>query len=246
MTTAKLVFPDWPQPANVGACVTTRAGGVSVAPWDSFNLGNHVGDDPAAVETNRQRLIRYAALPASPVWLEQVHGTRVLRLPVDDPTDRQADAAWTNQPGVVCAVMTADCLPVLLCSRSGEEIAAVHAGWRGLCDGILERAVSQFRTPSAEIMAWLGPAIGPAAFEVGAEVRAAFVACDAQATDAFRPVDDKYYADLYLLARQRLARQGVQAVWGGQYCTFQDPQRFYSYRRDRITGRMATLIWRNF
>ena len=238
-----LIIPDWPAPSKVRACSTTRAGGVSAAPWDSLNLGDHVGDQPAAVEANRQRLVDMAGLPAMPWWLEQVHGTEVARLDGHTPALRRADAVWSNQPGAVCAVMTADCLPVLFCSADGKEVAAAHAGWRGLSAGVLENTLRQFSVPPQEIHAWMGPAIGPDAFEVGPEVKAAFVAHDSAAAAAFRPAGEKFYANLWLLARQRLMAQGIASVSGGGRCTWHDSAHFFSWRRNGTTGRMASLIW---
>lgn len=236
------IVPDWPAPANVRALSTTRAGGVGAAPFDSLNLGTHVGDDPAVVATNRARL--RAVVPAEPCWLNQVHGTAV----VDLATYRgvpDADAAVSRLPGAVCVVMTADCLPVLLCDRAGTVVAAAHAGWRGLQGGVVEATVRAMGVPAAELIAWLGPAIGPDAFEVGEEVRAAFVADDPAAAEAFRPAGPagKWLADLYLLASRRLAALGVASVHGGDACTFTDAGRFFSYRRDGRTGRMASLVW---
>lgn len=235
------IIPDWPAPQRVQACSTTRHGGVSVAPWDSLNLGVHVGDNEMHVLQNRQRLTE-GVLPAMPQWLNQVHGHAVARLPADEALPN-ADAAITRESGVVCAVMTADCLPVLFCSNDGSEVAAAHAGWRGLCNGVLEQTLAQFHCPASAIHAWLGPAIGPDAFEVGPEVRTAFMAHDAQADVAFRPVGDKYFADIWQLARQRLQAAGVRSVSGSQRCTFTESADFFSFRRNGITGRMATLIW---
>lgn len=235
------ITPDWPAPANVRALITTRQGGISALPYASFNLGDHVGDDPQSVAQNRADLT--ACLPAEPAWLAQVHGTVVLDAAnvIGAP---QADASVARLPGVVSVVMTADCLPVLLCDRAGTVVAAAHAGWRGLLDGVLERTVEAM-APASGLMAYLGPAIGPTAFEVGDEVRRAFVAHSAQAAAAFRPGANagKWLADLYLLARQRLQLAGVDAVYGGQDCTYSDAERFFSYRRDGVTGRMASLIW---
>ncbi|MGO4746858.1 purine nucleoside phosphorylase YfiH [Serratia quinivorans] len=238
-----LILPDWPLPAGVKACSTTRSGGVSLPPYDSLNLGTHVGDEVQTVQDNRQRLVVGAGLPQMPVWLEQVHGTRVVRLDGQMPTDLQADAVYSNVPGQVCAVMTADCLPVLFCSQAGDEVAAAHAGWRGLCNGVLEQTLAAFSAEPAGISAWLGPAIGPQQFEVGPEVRTAFIAVDAAAALAFTPHGDKYLADIYLLARQRLQRAGVLAIYGGDRCTVSEISHFFSYRRDGITGRLASLIW---
>ncbi|WP_313385668.1 purine nucleoside phosphorylase YfiH [Pantoea sp.] len=237
------IQPDWPAPANVGACSTLRGGGVSLAPWDTFNLGGHVGDDPAHVAANRESLVERAALPAMPRWLEQVHGTDVVRLPAVQAEPLRADACLTRETGVVCAVMTADCLPVLFCSYDGTEVAAAHAGWRGLCAGVLENTLAQFASPAGQIHAWLGPAIGPDAFEVGSEVRDAFMAHDARAQQAFRPAGAKYFADIWLLAQQRLQAAGVTSVSMTRRCTFQESGDFFSFRRDGTTGRMASLIW---
>lgn len=237
------IQPDWPLPPGVVACSTTRHGGVSLPPYDSLNLGSHVGDVESAVWRNRELLVAGASLPQMPYWLEQVHGTRVLRLEGQVPTDLRADAVYSNQPGQVCAVMTADCLPVLFCSRAGKEVAAAHAGWRGLCDGVLESTVAEFAAEPGQIIAWLGPAIGPQRFEVGAEVRAAFMAVDAAAGAAFIPQGDKYLADIYLLARQRLQAVGITEIYGGNRCTVSEISHFFSYRRERITGRLASLIW---
>jgi YfiH family protein len=238
-----LILPDWPLPAGVKACSTTRHGGISLPPYDSLNLGTHVGDDARAVADNRQRLVEGAGLPQMPVWLEQIHGTRVVRLDGQTPADLRADAVYSNVPGQVCAVMTADCLPVLFCSQAGDEVAAAHAGWRGLCNGVLEQTLAAFAAEPSCISAWLGPAIGPQQFEVGPEVRAAFIAVDDAAAAAFTPQGDKFLADIYLLARQRLQRAGIHAIYGGDRCTVSEISHFFSYRRDGITGRLASLIW---
>lgn len=239
----KPVVPEWPLPAGVLAFSSTRVGGVSQAPWGSLNLGAHVGDDPQHVQMNRQRLVEALELPSMPVWLEQVHGTEVLRLERHPPASVRADAVYTREPGVVCAVMTADCLPVLFCSQDGQEVAAAHAGWRGLCAGVLEATLAAFSAPAEAISVWLGPAIGPDAFEVGAEVRAAFCEHDPAAADAFRPVGEKFYADLWQLATGRLQAAGVRQIWGGGDCTLTQEAQFFSFRRDGVTGRMASLIW---
>lgn len=246
------MIPAWPAPANVRALQTTRGGGLSAAPYDSFNLGDHVGDAAQAVARNRQLLA--ALMPSEPVWLQQVHGTVVA-----DADNAgclvQADASVARHPGSVCAVMTADCLPVLLCDEDGTVVAAAHAGWKGLAAGVIEATVRAMGVEPHKLMAWLGPAIGQRAFEVGAEVRAAFTAQDAQAADAFTHCPspaggrggggegEKYHADIYLLARQRLHALGVGRVHGGEHCTYSDPSRFFSYRRDGVTGRMGTFIW---
>ena len=233
--------PDWPAPARVKSLQTLRSGGVSVAPWASFNLGDHVGDDPLHVSANRDALT--ACLPSAPCWLQQVHGTLAVNAE-NTPKPAVADAAFTRQPGRVCAVMTADCLPVLFCDRAGSVVAAAHAGWRGLLGGVLESTLSVMAVAPEHVLAWLGPAIGPSAFEVGDEVRAAFVAELPAAGEAFAPCGQgKWLADLYALARLRLARAGVTTVYGGNACTYSDPAHYFSYRRDGVTGRMATLIW---
>lgn len=240
-----LIRPDWPAPDRVRAASTTRLGGVSQPPWHSLNLGTHVTDNPQHVTENRARLAGELALEQGAFgWLSQVHGTDLVTLPVDGIPE--ADASTTTQAGQVCAILTADCLPVLLCDRAGTQVAAAHAGWRGLCAGILEQVIASFAAPAAEIIAWLGPAIGPGQFEVGPEVRDAFMVADARAAEAFSASGARpghFMADIYCLARQRLEKAGVTAVYGGDLCTASDPQRFYSYRRDGQTGRMATLIW---
>ena len=235
------IIPDWPAPEGLCALSTTRTGGFSLSPWGSFNLGDHVEDDPVIVQKNRARLVLHGCLPGEPMWLEQIHGCDVY---ADESDARRADACFTRQAGKVCAVLTADCLPVLLCDIRGSAVAAVHAGWRGLAAGVLERALRCFGSPAPAIMAWLGPAIGPAAFEVGDEVREVFLRQQEQAESAFVfRGKGKWLADIYELARQRLQAQGVDQVYGGDYCTFSDSERFFSYRRDGCTGRMASLIW---
>jgi len=268
------ITPDWPAPANVHAFMTTRSGGISLAPFASFNPASHVDDDPAAVAENRRRLRQW--LPAEPLWLNQVHGCEVVTPPFSKGgrggisattghahTNKSppaplwkrgeppsADAAVAFQPGEVRAVLTADCLPVLFCDTAGTVVAAAHAGWRGLAGGVLEATVAAMREPPERILVWLGAAIGPAAFEVGDEVREAFVSRHPLAGVAFRPslpgtLDEapkKWLADLYALARIRLAAIGVEAVYGGGLCTYNDP-RFFSYRREPRTGRMASVIW---
>jgi YfiH family protein len=236
-----ILVPDWPAPATVHAAQTTRVGGVSKPPYDSLNLGAHTGDAPEDVAENRRRLHEHLRLPAEPAWLAQVHGTDVVAAAAGPAT---ADGSWTDQPGVVCTVMAADCLPVLLCDQAGETVAAAHAGWRGLAGGVLERAVAAMQRPPSRLLAWLGPAIGPDVFEVGEEVRAQFLQADPQANQCFRrSPQGRWLADLYALARRRLARAGVEAVYGGGFCTVRQRDLFYSYRRDGRTGRMASLIW---
>ena len=241
-----LIVPDWPAPPNVRALLTTRQGGVSLAPYASLNLGDHVGDDRCAVAANRALLRESLAGGGDPLWLEQVHGTRVIDAAACSSEDRpvQADASFSRAPGVVCTVMTADCLPVLFCADDGSVVAAAHAGWRGLLAGVLEETIAALAVPASTVLAYLGPAIGPQAFEVGDEVRSAFVAADLAMAAAFVPArPGKWRADLYLLARLRLAAQGVVRVYGGDFCTYSDAERFYSYRRDGQTGRMASMIW---
>lgn len=238
----ELLVPDWPAPATVRALQTTRLGGCSAVPWDSLNLGDHVGDDPACVRANRARL--RSSLPNEPTWLKQVHGTRVVDAAQRGSDAVEADAAYSRQPGAVCVVMTADCLPVLFCNRAGTVVAAAHAGWRGLQAGVLEATVAAMAEASGELMAWLGPAIGPSRFEVGEEVRAAFVASDPEAVEVFASVSPgKWLADIYLLARRRLRAVGLTSIHGGGLCTVSDREHYFSFRREGVTGRMATLIW---
>ncbi|MEL2241865.1 purine nucleoside phosphorylase YfiH [Leclercia adecarboxylata] len=239
----KLIVPEWPAPEGVAACSSTRIGGVSEGAWESLNLGAHCGDNLKHVEENRKRMFAAGQLPSKPVWLEQVHGTAVLRLSGEPYASKRADASYSNTPGTVCAVMTADCLPVLFCNRAGTEVAAAHAGWRGLCAGVLEETVACFADSADNIIAWLGPAIGPQAFEVGPEVREAFMAHDPRAENAFCAAGDKYMADIYQLARQRLTNLGISQIYGGDRCTFTEKDDFFSYRRDKTTGRMASFIW---
>lgn len=241
--TEHFLFPDWPKPANIHAATTLRSGGVSVGPYASLNPALHVGDDRESVMNNRKLIRESLALPAEPVWLEQVHGNRVVKAE-PEPAPPQADASYTDEPGAVCAVMTADCLPLLLCSLDGRSIAAVHAGWRGLWAGIISHAVAALG--NAELLAWLGPAIGPRCFEVGEEVRAAFVQKSQAFDAAFESQGNgKWLADIYRLARIELTALGVANIYGGGFCTVTEQDRFYSYRRDTVTGRMATLIWRD-
>jgi len=240
------IVPDWPAPPGVRALSTTRAGGFSSGPWKSLNLGMYGGDDPALVRRNRDRLGR--CLPGEPRWLKQVHGVTVSRHPVESPTgagdtEPVADAQTAGSPGQVCVVLTADCLPVLLCNRSGTKVAAAHAGWRGLAAGVLEQAVQALEEPPGELLAWLGPAIGPDAYSVGDEVRESFVHADGAAAGAFVRKGQGWLADLYALARQRLEGEGVVDISGGGHCTFAESERFFSYRRDGKTGRMASLVW---
>lgn len=237
----ELIHPDWPAPGGVRALSTTRQAGVSLGPWSSFNLGDHVGDDPAAVHANRQRLRQL--LPDEPRWLRQVHDVHCVDA-ASAEAGTTADAAFTRQRGVVCAVMTADCLPILFCDDQATMVGVAHAGWRGLAAGVIESTVAAMGAPGERLMAWLGPAIGPRRFEVGDEVRAVFVAADGAASEAFVPsAGGKWLCDLYRLARQRLARLGIHRIASTDFCTASDSPRFFSYRRDGVTGRMASLIW---
>lgn len=235
------IIPDWPAPARVKALQTTRQGGVSLAPCDSLNLGSHVGDNPLAVARNR--ILLNTLLPSEPVWLEQVHGTCVANADMASCLP-QADACIARQRGSVCVVMTADCLPVLLCDKQGTAVGAVHAGWKGLASGVIETTVLAMGIAPPNLMAWLGPAIGQEDFEVGEEVRAAFVAVQPQAASAFIPGQPgKWFADIYALARLRLNTLGITQIYGGAHSTYSEHDQFFSYRRDGTTGRMGTFIW---
>ncbi|WP_350431624.1 peptidoglycan editing factor PgeF [Shewanella sp. H8] len=235
---------DWLIPDNVAIAMTNRYGGISVSPFDSLNLGLHVGDKPQDVLANRAILSETLSLPAKPTWLEQVHGTNIVDLQTlsADSSITLADGSYCNQFGHVCAVMTADCLPILLCNQQGTEVAAVHAGWRGLCEGVIEQALTMFKSAPSTLNAYLGPAIGSSSFEVGAEVRDAFINKDPQASRYFVRHHTKYLGDLVGLAKLRLSAAGVIQVYSADVCTFSDPD-YFSYRRDKQTGRMASLIW---
>ncbi|MEO6976574.1 MAG: peptidoglycan editing factor PgeF [Gallionella sp.] len=236
-----LIIPDWPAPSNVKALQTTRAGGVSSQPYDSLNLGDHVGDAPMAVARNRMSL--NALLPSEPVWLEQVHGTVVANADMTSCLP-QADACIARHRAAVCVVMTADCLPMLLCDTQGSVVGVAHAGWKGLVAGVIEATLQAMEAAPENIMVWLGPAISQDAFEVGDEVRAAFVAIQPEAASAFVPGQNgKWFADLYALARLRLNALGINRIYGGGSCTYRDRDRYFSYRRDGVTGRMGTFIW---
>lgn len=249
----EFIVPDWPAPRGVRALTTTRGGGVSHAPYDSLNLAEHVGDELDSVLENRRQLRRQLGLDADPFWLNQVHGTQVVRvtgngdIPHFSSEMRNvpiADAAVSDRAGPVCAILTADCLPVLFARTDGTRVAAAHAGWRGLAAGVLEATVQALATPPRELLAWLGPGIGPRHFEVGSEVRAAFLRLDPAAAAAFRANErGRWQADLYRLARQHLNRAGIDAIYGGTHCTFEEAETFFSHRRDGQCGRMATLIW---
>ncbi|NUS39476.1 MAG: peptidoglycan editing factor PgeF [Lysobacter sp.] len=246
---ASVLPADWPAPSGVSALTTLRGpAGDSQPPFDRFSFGLRNGDATGAVAANREMLERGLELPSAPRWLRQVHGTRVLRFdaPGEDAAEAEADAAVTSTPGVVLAILTADCLPVVFCTEDGNEIGAAHAGWRGLAAGVLEATVAAMRTPPARLLAWFGPAAGPDAYEVGDEVRDAFVSRDAHAAAAFAASRPGHWrVDLYRLARQRLEAVGVERVLGGGLCTISDAARFFSHRRDQRTGRMATLVWRD-
>ncbi len=235
------IVPDWPAPQRIRALITTRSGGVSSGAFASMNLGEQAGDEAPACGENRARL--RALLPAEPLWLRQVHGTAVVEAPAAAP-GTPADGAVAHVPGAVIAVLTADCLPVLLCDRQGTAVGVAHAGWRGLAAGVIENTVAKMQIEPQHLIAYLGPAIGARAYEVGEDVRQAFLNADTQAGAAFAArAPGKYLADLYQLARQRLAKTGIMAVHGGGFCTYAENHRFYSYRRDGPTGRMASLIW---
>jgi len=239
-----LILPPWSAPAKVSACCTTRLGGVSAAPYDSFNLALHVGDDAERVRQNRERLRQKLALPREPGWIDQIHGSASVVLESD--TGRQADAAITRQPGQAAVVMTADCLPILLCDRAGGEVAAVHAGWRGLQAGVIETALATMQTPAAQLMAWIGPGISQAAFEVGDEVRSAFADASAENEAYFEAHGPGHWlCDLAGIAERVLQAEGVSRIYRDPHCTYRDSGLFYSYRRDGATGRMAALIWIN-
>lgn len=246
-------IPDWPAPTSIGAAISLRLGGISKGPFSSNNMALHVGDNAIDVRVNRDSLISRLGLLNPPLWLNQVHGTDVIYAS-DAEEIPDADGSYTDESHTICAVMTADCLPILLCDKAGSEVAAVHAGWRGLCYGVVRQAVGKFRSPSEQIMAFLGPAIGPKAFEVGPEVLESFLD-NAQSQQhqksiitAFKSTDnnqfnDHLFADLYALARAELVACGIDSIFGGDFCTFSDKERFYSYRREQTTGRHASLIW---
>jgi len=238
------IVPEWPAPPHVKALITTRAGGSSRGPYSSLNLGLRTGDHADAVAANRARL--RAELPQEPKWLRQMHGSTVADADALTGETPEADASIARLPGTVCAVLVADCVPVLLTNRDGTVVAIAHAGWRGLACGVIECSVAAIGEPPGELLTYLGPGIGRQAFEVGAEVRDAFLAADPGDGAAFRPhVPGKWLADLFMLIDRRLRRAGVRHLYGGGTCTYSDPARFFSYRRDRTTGRMAALIWRD-
>jgi len=238
------ITPNWPAPNNIRCITTTRKGGCSQQEHSSLNLGNHVEDDPGNVEKNRWLLKQDLKLPTDPVWLEQMHGSTVLNLGIELPLSNTADAAYTNEADVVCAVQTADCLPVTFCDQAGEHVAVAHGGWRGLVDGVLENTLDAIPVRNEKIMCWLGPAIGPEKFEVGEDVLEQFITLDERHLNAFVELNnEKYLANIYQLAKNILANNNVQAIFGDEHCTYSENDKFYSYRRDGKTGRMATLIW---
>ena len=237
---------DWPAPANVNAYTTLRKGGVSETPFDQLNLAQNVGDNPEQVDKNRSILKQELKLPADPIWINQTHSTIAIPANIEN-TGKEADASYTALAEQVCIITTADCLPLLVCNRKGTHVAAIHAGWRGLSKGVIENTLNALNLPPEDILVWLGPAIGPKHYEVGDEVRDFFLQIDPEASKAFTPsINQRWLADLYTLARLRLKKLGISAVYGGKYCTYSDPENFYSYRRDgNKTGRMASLIWLN-
>jgi YfiH family protein len=238
----QVITPDWPAPPGVRSAFTLRTGGVSVAPYDSLNVGAGIGDSPEAIAENRRRVREKLALPSEPVWLEQVHGTDVVEL--GSTATSAGDASVARGAGYVCAIRVADCMPVLFAARDGSAVAAAHAGWRGLAGGVLEATVRRLGLPGSQLIAWMGPAIGPAHFEVGDEVRAAFTATDLDAAPAFvANARGRWQCDLYALARRRLTAIGISGIYGGGWCTFAEAERFFSYRRSGQCGRMAALIW---
>jgi YfiH family protein len=239
---SNFIIPNWPAPANIKALQTTRTGGLSQDPYSSLNFGDHVGDDALTVARNRQLLNPF--VPTEPLWLKQTHSTIVVNAALTSCLP-EADAAYSKQKNIVCAVMTADCLPILLCDKTGTTVAAIHAGWRGLLDGVVESTIKALEIAPQNLLAWLGPAIGPTAFEVGRDVYDGFIHQDAKSAQAFTVKNEpyKWLADIYLLARLRLQSLGVKQIYGGDYCTYTNEEKFFSFRRDGGTGRMATLIW---
>lgn len=237
------IVPDWPAPNHIKAFTTTRLNGVSSTPFQSFNLAHHVGDSIDHVLKNRALLKNNLKLPNEPIWLNQAHSNHVINLDQNN-SDEIADGSYTTHKNKVCVILTGDCLPILLCDKTGKEIAAVHGGWRGLLAGVIESALMYFKSSPENIYAWLGPAIGPQVYEVGDDVRDPFIAVDKNATHAFKPYkQSKWLANIYLLAQQRLEKYGVTAIYGGNHCTYSEADKFFSHRRDKETGRMANLIW---
>jgi hypothetical protein len=241
-TTLPLIEPDWPAPREIRAFTTTRRGGVSVGPFADFNLAEHVGDAPAAVGANRQRLRAALGLPSTPHWLMQVHGTTVIPAEPGGPPVR-ADGAITTTSRTVCAMLTADCLPVLLCDKAGSCVAALHAGWRGLANGIIGAGIQAMPRPPGDLLAWIGPGISAARYEVGDDVRDCLVRANGEYADCFRRNGARWNCDLRGLCERELLAQGVSSIYHCRQCTFEHPEKFFSYRRERTTGRMASLIW---
>jgi len=243
--TQTLITPNWPAPKTIHAVTTTRGGGVSQAPFESFNLAAHVGDQDDSVIQNRQLLQTNLSLPNKPCWLGQVHSTNVIELNENPPKNTlETDASFTTTPQVVCTVMSGDCLPVLVCNQTGTCVAAIHAGWRGLAAGVIEAAINRMPCDPATLLVWLGPAIGPNKFEVGQDVKDRFMQFSSEAKSAFVPHQEQHYlANIYLLAKQRLEKLGINQIYGGEHCTFTEEDLFFSHRRDKQTGRMASLIW---
>ena len=239
------IYPEWPVPKNVKCVATTRASGFSKNNYQSLNLGGHVKDSEEFVEKNRVLLRKELKLPSDPVWLNQIHGTDVIELNSTVAANNTADASYTSGSSIVCTILTADCLPVVFCDQKGEYIAATHAGWRGLVNGVLENTLKMLPVDNDELMCWFGPAIGPENFEVGSEVVQQFIGKDVLHENAFNAkANDNYFADIYQLARNILEQHGVHRIYGGSHCTYRESEKFYSYRRDGETGRMATLIWK--
>jgi YfiH family protein len=237
------IKPNWPAPSHIKAYTTLRTGGVSLPPYQGFNLAEHVGDDSFHVQTNRKLLNSMLSLPNEPIWLEQTHSTQVLSA-IPENRGKEADAAFTREAQQICIVLTADCLPLLVCDREGKSVAAIHAGWRGLAHGVIENTLAAMNLSPKNLLVWLGPAIGPTVYEVGDEVRQLFIEKDPRAEMCFMPSPhQRWLANMYDLARQRLQSYGIENIYGGDYCTYLDKDQFYSYRRDGQTGRMASLIY---
>jgi len=246
MNKSPYIVPDWPLPPHIQAYSTLRQCGFSESPYDSFNLAAHVDDNPEHVQKNRDHLKALLHLPTEPIWIQQTHST-IASVAVPENRGKEADATFTNQPNQVCIVLTADCLPILLCDHKGTKVSAIHAGWRGLFNGIIAETLKKMDCKKTEILAWLGPAIGPTAYEVGNEIRDIFMQSDTLSHSAFTPSKNgRWMCNLYAIARIQLQKQGIHSIYGGTHCTYSDAHNFFSYRRDGIkTGRMATLIWIN-
>lgn len=243
MSELPIIKANWEAPENIIAFSSTRQGGVSISPFDTFNLAAHCGDNPDDVEINRQHLIKTQQLPTFPIWLQQTHSN--IAIEIDNThSNLRADASYTRLPNTICAILTADCLPILLCNKAGNEVAAIHAGWRGLAAGIIENTIKHFHAKPEDVLAWFGPAISQKVYSVGDDMRNVFVQHNQTAETAFTPIDSKHWlADLIMLARQRLQSMGVKAVYGGEFCTYTQEDLFFSYRRDGETGRIVSLIY---